>query len=293
LTARAFEVVLVDDGSSDGSAELLDKIHERDPRFKVLHLARNFGHQAALQAGLDVAGGDAVVLMDADLQDRPEQIEEFVDRWRQGYDVVFAVRTKRKESWAKRAAYALFYRSLRAIAELEMPLDAGDFSLLDRRVVDAIVAMPERDRLLRGLRTWVGFRQMGIPCERDARGRGASKYTALRLTRLAMSGYLGFSAVPLRLASWLGLVSAAAGFSVMLWVIVTKLLEIPSPRGWASTLAAILFVGGVQMLLLGILGEYLGRVYDEVRGRPIYVIARSLGVVSGSPGEPAHPEPDT
>ena len=274
----AFEVVFVDDASDDGSAAMLDELHRRDARCKVVRLSRNFGHQAALQAGLDVARGSAVAMMDADLQDPPELLGLLVAKWREGFEVVYAVRRRRKEGMLKRGAYAFFYRTVQALAEIDVPLDAGDFCLLDRRVVDALVSLPEHNRFLRGLRSWVGFRHAGIEYDRDARHAGAPKYTLRKLVGLALSGYVGFSAMPLRLASWLGFLAAATGFAFAVWAIATRLLGIPSPRGWASTLAVVLFVGGVQLVVLGIIGEYLGRVYDEVRRRPLYVVRSRLGI---------------
>jgi dolichol-phosphate mannosyltransferase len=276
-TAGSFEVVFVDDGSRDGSGKALDNLNDRDGRFKVIHFSRNFGHQAALQAGLDEATGQAVILMDSDLQDPPELISKFIEKWRKGYDVVYAIRKKRKESIWKRAAYNLFYRSMRFIAEIDAPLDAGDFCLMDRRVVDTLIALPERNRFLRGLRSWVGFSQIGVEYERDHRNAGEPKYTFRKLLGLALSGYIGFSAFPLRLASWLGLSSATAGFLLTIWVIVSKLTVPHVPQGWASSIAVTLFVGGVQMIMLGVIGEYLGRVYDEVRQRPLYVISSRTG----------------
>jgi len=274
----SFEVLFVDDGSRDGSDLIIDGFHDRDPRFKAVHFSRNFGHQAALQAGLDAASGDAVALMDADLQDPPELLERFIELWRQGYDVVYAVRRKRKEGFLKRAAYAVFYRTMKAISEIDVPLDAGDFCLMDRRVVDTLISLRERNRFLRGLRSWVGFRQIGVEYERDARHAGDPKYTLRKLVGLALSGYIGFSSAPLRLATWLGLASAMTGFLVALWAIYTKLAGIYSPRGWASTIAIIMFIGGAQLLMLGVIGEYLSRVYDEVRRRPLYVVRSRLGV---------------
>ncbi|MBA2526775.1 MAG: glycosyltransferase [Pyrinomonadaceae bacterium] len=273
----SFEVVFVDDGSRDGSGELLDALSERDGRYKVVHFSRNFGHQAALQAGLDGARGRAVVLMDADLQDPPELVTRFIEKWQEGYEVVYAIRRKRKESMWKRAAYTIFYRTMRLIAEIDAPLDAGDFCLMDRRVVDTLVALRERNRFLRGLRSWVGFKQIGIEYEREARNAGEPKYTFRKLIGLALSGYIGFSSLPLRLAAWLGLWSATAGFLLALWVVLSKLIVPHVPQGWASTIAVILFVGGVQMIMLGVIGEYLGRVYDEVRQRPLYVISSRVG----------------
>src|SRR5438094_3362059 len=281
-----FEILFVDDGSVDGSADILDAFHARDPRLKAVHFSRNFGQQAALQAGLDEATGRAVILMDAELQDPTEVLGRLVEHWRQGYEVVYAIRRRRKEGLVKRAAYAVFYRTLKAVAEIDVPLDAGDFCLLDRRVVDTLATLPERNRLLRGLRRWVGFRQVGVEYERDARHAGETKYTLRRLLRLALSGYVGFSAMPLRAAAWLGFVSASAGFALALWAVVTKLVDIPSPRGWASTVAIVLFVGGVQLVMLGVVGEYLGRVYDEVRKRPLYVVRSRTGIGTEVPLDP-------
>ena len=275
--AERFEVLFVDDGSRDGSAALLDRFHAEDPRLKVIHFSRNFGHQAALQAGLDASAGDAVVLMDADLQDPPELLADLVARWRDGYHVVYAVRRRRRESALKRAAYAAFYRTMRVIAEIDVPLDAGDFCLLDRRVVDALVALRERNRFLRGLRSWVGFRQIGVEYDRDARHAGEPKYTLRKLMGLALSGYIGFSAMPLRFAVALGAVAAALGFLLAIGTLATKLLGIYSPRGWVSTVAVMLFMGGVQLLVLGVIGEYLGRVYDEVKARPLYIVRQRIG----------------
>src|SRR5262245_43262440 len=274
---RSFEVLFVDDGSCDNSAEILDSFSNRDRRLKVIHFSRNFGHQAALQAGLDEARGEAVILMDADLQDPPEVLEQFIAHWRQGFDVVYAVRKKRKESLLKRVAYTIFYRTMRAIAEIDVPLDSGDFCLLDRHVVDTLVSLPERNRFLRGLRSWVGFKQVGVEYKRDSRHAGVPKYTLRKLVRLALSGYIGFSALPLRAAAALGFLAAATGFALAVWAVITKILDIASPRGWASTVAVVLFVGGAQLFMLGVIGEYLSRVYDEVRQRPIYIVSSHVG----------------
>ena len=277
-TNGSFEVLFVDDGSHDGSAAILDSFHTRDRRLKAISLSRNFGHQAALQAGLDESMGEAVILMDADLQDPPEVLDQFIEKWQQGYKVVYAIRKKRKEGLLRRAAYAAFYRTLKAIVEIDVPLDAGDFCLLDRRVVDTLVSLREHNRFLRGLRSWVGFAQIGIEYEREARYAGVPKYTLRKLVQLALSGYIGFSAMPLRLAGWLGFLSAAAGVVMALWVVGTHLMGIvSSPWGWTSTIAINLFVGGTQLLMLGVIGEYLSRVYDEVRQRPLYIVRSRLG----------------
>jgi dolichol-phosphate mannosyltransferase len=280
---RSFEVIFVDDGSTDGSGERLDALNRKDPRFKVIRFSRNFGHQAALSAGLDASSGAAVVLMDCDLQDPPEIIERFIDRWRSGCEVVYGVRRKRKEGILKRAAYAAFYRSMRMMAQIDLPLDAGDFCLMDRKVVDVLKRLPESHRFLRGLRSWAGFRQAGVEYERQGRHAGEPKYTLGKLVRLAVSGYVGFSTFPLRVASWLGLVVAAVGFGIACWAVGTKILGIPSPRGWASSIAVMLFLGGIQLLVLGVMGEYLGRVYDEARARPSYVVREWVGFGESPP----------
>jgi dolichol-phosphate mannosyltransferase len=273
----SFEVLFVDDGSRDGSDRILDAFNEQDGRLKTIHFSRNFGHQAALQAGLDLASGQAVIMMDADLQDPPEVLRDLIGRWREGYDVVFAVRRKRKESVFKRAAYATFYRTMKSIAQIDVPLDAGDFCLIDHRVVSALRSLRERNRFLRGLRSWVGFRQTGVEYERDKRYAGQPKYTLPKLVALAVSGYVGFSSVPLRMAAWMGFLATGAGLLLAVWAIYARFADIDTPRGWASTVAIILFVGGVQLFTLGVIGEYLGRVYDEVRQRPLYIIREVTG----------------
>ena len=277
LGQGAWEVIFVDDASRDGSAELLDAMHAEEPRIKVLHFSRNFGHQAALTAGLEASRGEAVVLMDSDLQDPPEVLASFVEKWRAGFDVVYAIRRNRKEGLFKRAAYALFYRTMQLFANVRIPLDAGDFCLLDRVVVDELVRFREHHRFLRGLRSWLGFRQTGVEYDRDARAGGEPKYTLRGLVRLAAAGYLGFSTVPLRASAWLGFAAACAGFALAVWAIASKLLGGDLPPGWASTMSVMLFLGGVQLLVLGVIGEYLGRVYDEVRNRPMYVVRRRVG----------------
>jgi polyisoprenyl-phosphate glycosyltransferase len=273
----SFEVLFIDDGSRDGSDEMLHELTALDRRYKVIHLSRNFGHQAALQAGIDAASGNGVVLMDADLQDPPELLTQFVEKWHDGYDVVYAIRRTRRESILKRTAYKIFYRTMNFIAEIETPLDAGDFCLMDRRVVEALVGLRERNRFLRGLRTWVGFKQLGIEFERPLRNAGKPKYTLRKLVGLAASGYIGFSSFPLRIAAWLGLLSALAGFGIAVWAAIEKLTRHEAPQGWTSTIAIILLVSGVQLIILGVIGEYLGRVYDEVRQRPLYVVSSRVG----------------
>jgi dolichol-phosphate mannosyltransferase len=285
VTNGSFEVLFVDDGSRDGSSEVLDAMSARDGRYRVIHLSRNFGHQSALQAGLDAASGTAVVLMDADLQDPPELLGRFIAKWKEGYEVVYAIRRHRKESLPKRMAYTLFYRTLRWLSEIDTPLDAGDFCLMDEKVVRAVAALPERNRFLRGLRSWVGFNQVGLEYDRDARNAGEPKYTLRKLISLALSGYIGFSSLPLRLATWLGLLSAAVGFVMTAWVFISRLGNATIPQGWASTVAVVLFVGGAQLIMLGVLGEYVARVYDEVRARPLYIVKSRTGF-DGDGGAP-------
>ena len=276
LGFQDYEIIFVDDGSKDSSPKILASLHEADPHIRVIRFSRNFGHQAALQAGMDECRGDALVFMDADLQDPPEVIADFVDRWKAGNEIVYAVRKKRKENLFKRTCYKVFYRSLQIVANIDVPLDAGDFCLMDRRVVNALIALPEHNRFLRGLRSWVGFAQVGVEYERQARFAGAPKYTLRKLMGLALSGYIGFSAMPLRVASALGALSALAGLGLIVWAVLQKLSNHPTPWGWASTVSIVLFMGGMQLGVLGIIGEYLSRTYDEVRGRPPYIISRQL-----------------
>ena len=243
----------------------------------MLQLSRNFGHQPAVTAGLDHARGRAVVVMDGDLQDPPELVPALVDRWRAGFDVVYAVRRKRKEGAALRLAYALFYRLLGAVSELPIPLDSGDFCLMDRRAVDALRSLPERARFLRGLRAYVGFRQVGLPYEREARAGGRPKYTIRSLTGLAVDGLVSFSAAPLRLVTRLGLASALVALGLLGWALLDALRNRTAPRGWASTIVVVLFMGAVQLISLGIVGEYIRLIFVEVKRRPTYIVGRRRG----------------
>ena len=282
LTAD-YEIVFVNDGSSDTSLEILEKLHFEDRHVAVIDLSRNFGHQAALTAGLDHVRGEAVVCMDADLQDPPEVVPQLVARWREGWDVVYAIRRKRKEGFIKRLAYAVFYRLLGRIADVEVPIEAGDFGLMDRRAVSEIRAMREHGRFLRGLRAWVGFNQTGVEYDRGRRFAGDVQYTWLKLFRLAVDGLCAFSAVPLRLATVLGLVVSAVSFAAVVLVLYLKLFTQSAIPGWAATVIPILFLGGVQLLTVGILGEYIARIFDEVKHRPPYIVKRSLGVRATTP----------
>lgn len=276
--AGSYEIVFVNDGSQDRSVPMIREMHARNPRIKLLAFSRNFGHQAALTAGLQHARGQVVALMDADLQDPPELLHELLEKWREGYQVVYAVRMKRKEGPFKRLAYYSFYRILRSIANTEIALDSGDFCLMDQRVVQELRAMPERNKFLRGLRSWVGFRQIGVAYERPARFAGEAKFTLQKLIKLALDGMLSFSSLPLRLASYVGVATALAGAAYLLYAVIAHFLQQHVPPGWTSLIGIILVLGGVQLVVLGVLGEYLARVYDETKRRPEYVIDESLGI---------------
>ncbi|HPF98875.1 MAG TPA: glycosyltransferase family 2 protein [Kiritimatiellia bacterium] len=272
------EVVFVDDGSADGSGELLKQICRQDPRTKLIRLSRNFGHQPALTAGIDHASGDAIVLMDADLQDRPEAIPDFVREWNDGAHVVYAVRTSRRENAAMRVAFKLFYRVLARMSGIRIPADAGIFGLLDRKVVSVLKSMPEKNRYLPGLRAYAGFTQKGVPVSRDARFAGKPRVGLTGLVGLALDAVFAFSWLPIRMASYLGLLIAAFSFCVLGFVMYQKIVSHQAILGWASTLGAILFIGGIQLITLGILGEYVGRIYDETKQRPFYVIGEKINL---------------
>ena len=281
-----FEVIFVDDGSSDASPALLDAMSAEDPRLKSLTLSRNFGHQTALSAGVDHASGDAVVLMDGDLQDPPEIVPDLAAKLREGYDVVYAVKEKRKESLLKRAGFLLFYRFLSRLSSVDLPLDAGIFSIMDRRVVDVLRAMPERNRYISGLRAYAGGRQTGIRFARGARYAGDPRQTPAKLARLALDALFSFSYVPLRLATYAGFAASALAFLFLATVLVLRLFTDLAITGWASVMSAVLFLGGVQLLTVGIIGEYIGRIFDEVKGRPYYVIDRKMGFLGAEETAP-------
>jgi dolichol-phosphate mannosyltransferase len=270
--AVSFEIVLVDDGSTDATGDRIEELAVEDDRLVVIHLSRNFGHQAAVSAGIDHAAGRAVVLMDGDLQDPPEVVPQMIGVWRQGYDVVYGVRRHRKEGLLKRLGYAGFYRLWNAISDLDMPLDSGDFCLMDRRVVDVIRHLPERNRFLRGLRSFVGFRQIGLPYERAAREAGASKYGLEALVDLAVDGLVSFSGYPLRLVTRLGLATITVAFALLGWVLFDAWVARSAPQGWASTIVVVLFLASVQLFSLGIIGEYIRLIFLEVKGRPTYIV---------------------
>ncbi len=277
-----YDVYLIDDGSLDRTPEIIRRIARDDPRWHGVFLARNFGHQAAISAGLAIARGDVVVVMDGDLQDAPEAIPEMLERWQSGYDVVYAVRTRRKESVLHRLAYWTFYRLLNGMSEQRVPVDAGDFCLMSRRVVDALNALPERNRFVRGLRAWVGFRQIGIEVERGARVAGRPKYTLVKLIRLAADGVLDFSWMPLRAASIAGFVSIAVASIYLVIVVALRLLGQVELQGWTTVVFLVIWFGGMNLMSLGIIGEYLGRTYAEAKRRPMYIIASTTDEAEAS-----------
>lgn len=273
---ESWELILVDDGSTDGSTDAIRALAAQDDRVRRVLFARNFGHQIAVTAGLDYTRGKATIVIDADLQDPPEVIPELASRWREGFEVVYAIRSEREgESWFKRLTAAVFYRLIYRITDVKIPLDTGDFRLLDRKVVEALGGMRERHRFLRGMSAWVGFRQVGVPYKRAARLAGETKYPFRKMLRLALNAVTAFSYFPLQLATYFGFVSAGISILAIPVVIVMRLAGSPAFTGQATTLIAVLFLGGVQLISLGILGEYIGRLYDEAKGRPLYVLRES------------------
>ena len=281
LPVHAFELIYVDDGSRDTTMDILREIQCADTRVRVVSLSRNFGQEIAMAAGLQNTTGQAVVVIDADFQDPPEVILKMLDRWRQGVDVAYGVRTQRNsETLFRRITSSLFYRILNRFADIDVPLDTGEFRLMDRAVVDAVLAMPEHDRFFRGIVAWAGFRQEPVHFHRLGRSGGASKHRLKNRLSLAVTAILSFSLAPLRLATWLGLFSTGLALSSTLYALGLRLLTDTWISGWASLFIVVLFVGGVQLLLLGVLGEYVGRIYGEVKRRPLYFVKERLGFTS-------------
>ncbi|MEJ2448703.1 MAG: glycosyltransferase family 2 protein [Anaerolineales bacterium] len=272
-TGESWEFVMVDDGSSDGSREAILDLQAQDQRIVPVIFARNFGHQIAVTAGLDYSRGDAVVIIDADLQDPPEVILQLIEKWKEGYEVVYAVRSKREgESWFKLFTASAFYRLIRRITDVDLPMDSGDFRLLDRSVVEVLNGMREKHRFLRGMSVWVGFRQTGVEYERAERFAGETKYPLKKMLRLASDAITGFSYFPLQMATYLGFIAAGLSILAIPVVIILRLTGSHPLLGQATTLIAVLFLGGVQLISLGILGEYVGRLYDEAKDRPLYIV---------------------
>lgn len=275
------ELIFVNDGSTDRSLDVLTELQSKDPAVRIVDLSRNFGHQKAITAGIDHASGDAVVLIDADLQDPPEVIPQMIEQWRQGAHVVYGVRKRRPgESGFKLATAWAFYRLLNKLSDIRLPTDSGDFRLMDRLVVDALHEIREENRYLRGLIAWLGFTQVALPYDRDVRTAGESKYPLFKMIRLAVDGITGFSERPLRFATFLGFCVMAASALLTIWAVVAHFIYPDTQRGWASLMVAILFLGGTQLLSVGILGEYIGRIYRESKRRPLYVVKKKIGIKS-------------
>lgn len=276
----SWEVVFVNDGSKDRSFQMLKEICEKEPRFKLVGFARNFGHQLAITAGVDYASGEAVVVMDADLQDPPEVVADMLAKWRDGYDVVYAVRAKRlDEGIFKRATAALFYRTLRALVGVDIPLDAGDFRLMSRKVVLALRALKETNRFVRGMVAWIGFRQTAVSYVRPGRFAGETHYPLRKMIKFAADGIISFSTVPLKLATWLGVFSGLMAVVVSGWSVYERLFDKAVVQGWTTIMIAVCMGASAQLLMTGILGEYVGRIYDEVKRRPLYLVADTVNAV--------------
>jgi len=272
-SGETWELILVDDGSTDGSTDKIRELAKADQRVRLVIFARNFGHQIAITAGWDYARGDAVIIIDADLQDPPEVILELAEKWREGYEVVYAVRAEREgESWFKKFTAALFYRIIYRITDVKIPLDTGDFRLMDRKVVDVMKTMRERHRFPRGMSAWVGFKQIGVRYKRAARHSGETKYPFKKMLRLALNAVTSFSYFPLQVATYIGFVAAGIAILAIPVVIYMRMTGSQAFFGQATTLISVLFLGGVQLISLGILGEYIGRLYDEAKGRPLYIV---------------------
>lgn len=299
-TGEPWEFLLVDDGSTDQSTDLIRQYAAQDPHVRPLIFARNFGHQIAVTAGLDYSRGEAVVIIDSDLQDPPEVILDLIEKWHAGYEIVYAVRAEREgEGWFKLFTASLFYRLIYRITDVDIPLDTGDFRLLDRKVVSVLNQMRERHRFLRGMSAWVGFRQIGVPYRRAARFAGQTHYPFKKMLRLAITAITGFSYFPLQLATYIGFISAGISILTIPVVIAMRLAGNRAFFGQATTLIAVLFLGGVQLISLGILGEYIGRLYDEAKGRPLYIVREAPGgVPTSATGRPdgktnlPRPKPD-
>lgn len=275
-TESLWELILVDDGSTDGSSDVIRDLAVKDDRIRPVIFARNFGHQIAVTAGLDYSRGDAVIIIDSDLQDPPEVILDLIQKWHEGYEVVYAVRSEREgETFFKKITASVFYRLIFRITDVKIPMDTGDFRLMDRKVVEVMNSMREHHRFLRGMSAWVGFKQVGVSYKRAARLAGETKYPFKKMLKLALTAITGFSYVPLQIATYIGFISAGISLIAIPVVVLMRILGSQQFTGQATTLIAVLFLGGVQLISLGILGEYIGRIYDEVKGRPLYIVSEA------------------
>ena len=274
-----WEIVFVDDGSQDRTSEILKGFHKQNQNIKILSFSRNFGHQIAITAGINEATGEAVVVIDADLQDPPEVIKEFVGKWEEGYAVIYGVRRKRLgEGWFKRASAGFFYKFIRGLSGIDIPENAGDFRLIDKKVVEALKQMPEQHRFVRGMIYWLGFKQVGVEFDRQGRFAGQTKYPLKKMLRLALDSSVSFSILPLRLATLLGAITAFLSLITLIWTLVEKFIYHATVQGWTSLMIAVLFLGAVQLISIGILGEYVGRNFQEAKRRPLFIIEDKIGL---------------
>lgn len=273
-----FEIIYINDGSTDNSPNIIEELCDKNKSIKLVNFSRNFGHQAAISAGIDYAEGDAVIVMDGDLQDPPELLPEFIEKWKEGYDVVYAIRKHRRENILKRTAYYIFYRLLNRISEINIPLDTGDFSIMDRKIIDHIKSLPEKNRFVRGIRSWIGFKHIGLEYSRQKRNLGEPKYTTGKLIKLALDGFYSFSRKPLKFALQIGAVITISSFMVIMIILYLKLISDMNISGSVIILIAVLLLGGIQLIMLGIMGEYIGRIYDEVKGRPSFIVKSTKNI---------------
>jgi dolichol-phosphate mannosyltransferase len=275
---EGYEIIFINDGSTDKSLQIMKELHSKDERVKIINFSRNFGHQIAITAGMDYSSGEAVIIIDADLQDPPEVIPRFIEKWKEGFEVVYGIRESREgESAFKKLTAKIFYRILQKMIDIKIPLDAGDFRLIDRKVVDSLKEIRERSRFVRGLTSWVGFKQEGILYKREKRFAGHTKYSLKKMLKLAVDAVFSFSNFPLRIASYFGFLIAGLSFLYLIYVIILKLFTNTLIPGWTSLIVAVLFLGGVQLICLGIIGEYIGRIGEEVKHRPLYIIKEVIG----------------
>lgn len=275
---QSYEIIFVNDGSRDGSIEVVRSLAAKNSAVKAVDLSRNFGLQIAYSAGIDHASGKAVIVMDGDLQDPPELIPQLIAKWKEGFDVVYTIKTKRKEGLIKRMAFAAFYRILKNISSIEMPLDSGSFSIMDRKVIDIYKSMPEKNRLLSGLRAWIGLKQTGITFERDSRFSGEPRQTLIKLLKMSMDGFFSFSSVPIRIATFIGVITSAIALISIFVLVYLRLFTTLAIPGWTSIMITIVFFGSIQLIFIGILGEYVCRLYEEVKSRPLYIVKEKIGL---------------